>query len=382
MYKIINRKKFVATLLADTLGKIIFLPCTMLRRQEAISPEEIRSLCLIRTAYIGDVVMTLPLLPALKQRFPQAKITVLTATSAAPLLRHNPHVDTVLTIDPFWFYPKTIREWLRRIRQLRTHRFDLVIEARGDIRDIALIAFVLRGRYRVSYDVGGGGYLLTHVVPYPGPCHKVDYHCHIARYLGAVTERVEEKIYLAPADRDVAVRLLADKGINGPFFAMHPGSRLALKRWYPERFAALSDQLISRYRLPVVLLGAGPEKALLRQIQGLAGNRIVPIMEPLELGQLAAVLELASVFVCHDSAPMHIAAAMQTPTVAIFGPSKSEETAPYTPRSVVVEKNVPCRASCDEGRCRHREYHACMRQVTVADVLTAVNRLLGAEARP
>ncbi len=380
MYKIINRKKLVATVLVDTLGKILFLPRTIFRRREEIRPESIKTICLIRTAYIGDVVMTLPLLPLLRQKFPQAKITVLTATSAAPLLRHNPHVDAVLTLDPFWFYRKTIHEWLCFVKELRTHPFDLVIEARGDIRDIALIASLMRAKYRVSYDVGGGGYLLTHVVPYPGSCHKVDYHCNIAYFLGASPERGEEKIHLAPADRDVAVRLLTEKGVQGPFFAIHPGSRLVLKRWFPERFAELSVQLISRYHLPLILLGAGSEKPLLRHIQQLAGNRIVPILEALELGQLAAMLELAKVFICNDSAPMHIAAAMQTPTVAIFGPSKSAETAPYTSKSVVVEKFLSCRSSCDEGCCRYHDHHACMQRITVADVLAAVNLLLGQES--
>ncbi|OQX17843.1 MAG: hypothetical protein BWK76_09305 [Desulfobulbaceae bacterium A2] len=382
MYKIINRKKLVATALADMLGKIIFLPRTLLVKRELINPEAIKKICVIRTAYIGDVVMTLPLLPALRRRFPVAKITFLTSTTAAPLLRYNPHVDEVLTFDPFWFYRNSIREWLRCIKRLWHCSFDLVIEARGDIRDIALIAFWMRAKYKVSYDVGGGGYLLTHVIPYPGPCHKVDYHCNIANYLGAATERLDEKIYLGPMDRDFASGLLAGKGINGPFIAIHPGSRLTLKRWFPERFAELSDQLSTRYRLPLVLLGAQQEKELLLRIQKLARNRIVPIMEPLELRQMAAILEQASVFVCNDSAPMHIAAAMQSPTVAIFGPSKSGETAPYSLKSEVVEKNFPCRFSCDEGICRHREHHDCLKQVTVADVLAAVSRLLGEEPRP
>lgn len=376
MYKIINRKKLVATAIVDRLGKIFFYPLHIFRKQVRIKPETVKKICIIRTAYIGDVVMTLPMLPPLKQKFPDATVTFLTSTASAPLLQHNPHIDEILTFDPFWFYPTRKKNWLVFTRKLLTLCFDLVIETRADIRELALIAFWIQAKYIVSYDVGGGGYLLTHIVPYPGFCHKVDYHLNILEYLGASTQGADAKIYITDAEYDTVSLLLKNKGVNGPFIAVHPGSRLVLKRWYPDRFAQLCDILTNRYKMPVVLLGARQEQPLVAKIQTLAQHRIITINGELELRQLTAVLALARVFICNDSAPMHIAAAMNTPTVAIFGPSKSVETAPYGVLCEVVEKEFPCRYSCDESSCRYAEHHACLKQVKVHDVLDAVERIL------
>ncbi|MCI5210978.1 MAG: hypothetical protein D3910_19820 [Candidatus Electrothrix sp. ATG2] len=134
MYKIINRKKRIATIIADILGHILFFPLRFVRKQESITPERVKTICVIRTAYIGDVIMTLPILPALQKRFPEAKITFLTSTASAAVLQHNTYIDKILTFNPFWFYSGSIRDWLVFIKKLRTLRFDLLIETRADIR--------------------------------------------------------------------------------------------------------------------------------------------------------------------------------------------------------------------------------------------------------
>lgn len=379
MYKIINRKKFIATVIADVLGKVLFFPVRVFQKHEEINPEMVQHICIIRTAYIGDVVMTLPMLPPLKQKFPEASITVLTSSAAAPLLEGNPYVDDILTFDPFWFYPARIMAWLSFVRKLRSHSFDLVIEARADIRELALIVFWMQARYKVSYDFGGGGWLLTHVVPHPGLCHKVEYHLNIAKYLGASTQGTGARIYLSAAENETVSLLLKNKGISGEFIAVHPGSRLALKRWPPEQFAQVCDMLSSRYALPVLLLGSKQEEVLAEAIQSLAQAQLFSISGGLSIRQLAAVLGRSKLFICNDSAPMHIAAAMQTPTVAVFGPSKSFETAPWGTRSAVVEKEFACRYSCDESSCRHAEHNACLKQMTAQTVLEAAARLLEKE---
>jgi ADP-heptose:LPS heptosyltransferase len=175
MYKIINKKKLAATAVADAIGHLLFGANRLFRKSGKIRAEEIKDILIIRTAYIGDVVMTLPVLKPLKELFPGARISFLTATGAVDVLKNNPFVDEVIAYDPFWFYPSAGGSYRRFIKDLQTRTFDLVIEE-ADIRDILLIAWRIKSRYRMSYDVGGGGYLLTHVVPYPGLKHKVEYY--------------------------------------------------------------------------------------------------------------------------------------------------------------------------------------------------------------
>ncbi|MCI5122007.1 MAG: glycosyltransferase family 9 protein, partial [Candidatus Electrothrix sp. AUS4] len=331
MYKIVNRKKLIATVIADVLGNILFFPLRFIREQEEITPDKVCRICVIRTAYIGDVIMTLPILPALRERYPEAEITFLTSTVSAEVLQHNKYLDKVITFNPFWFYSGTVGEWLRVIRKLRSLRFDLLIETKAEIRELALLAFWIPARFKVSYDVGGGGYLLTHRVPYLGPCHKVDCHLNLAQYLGCPTEATEAELFLTVEEQQEIDSILQEQNITGPFIAVHPGSRLVLKRWFSNRFAQVCEKLFQQYRLPVVLVGAVKEVSLAESIQGMLQQcPVVSLAGQLNLRQLAVLLEKATLFLCNDSAPMHIAAAMNTPTVAIFGPSKSVETAPYS----------------------------------------------------
>jgi ADP-heptose:LPS heptosyltransferase len=330
----------------------------------------------MRTAYLGDAVMTLPMLRPLKERFRDAKITFLASRASCALIKGNPYVDELISYEPFWFYPKGKGDYMEFMQKMGRRSFDMVIEARGDVREILLLAWRIKARFRVSYDVGGGGYLLTHVVPYPGLKHKVQYHLDIARYLGASVDGVYWGVYLADEEKAGVDALLRARGVAGPFVAAHPGTRLPLKRWKVERYAALYDGIVREKGMPLVLLGMKSERALVEDIMGRMKERAVNLAGETGVRELAGVLGRASMFICNDSGPMHIAAAMGTPTVAIFGPSKSVETGPYGEVHRVVEKYLPCRPSCDESTCHYSRYHACMEDIEVVDVMRAVEELM------
>jgi len=361
---------------ADAIGRTVTWPVRLFRRREAIEAACVRRLLVVRTAYTGDVVMTLPILKPLKARFPAAEITFLTSRAAAPLLDRHPCVDRVIAYDPFWFYASPKADYLRFIKGMRGQVFDLVLEARGDIRDLLLLVAPLKARYKVSCGIGGGAYLLTHVVPYGGVTHRVEYHLNMARALGAEVGNVEWGFTLADEEQQAVDELLAARGLGGPFVAVHPGSRLPLKRWPLKSCRALYERIIDEVGLPIVVLGSEREREMCGHIVGQMARPPVSLAGALSLRELAGVLSKAALFVCNDSAPMHIAAAVGTPTVAVFGPSDSVETGPYGNRARVVERSMPCRATCDENRCRHRVHHECMRSITVDEVFEAVRQLL------
>lgn len=376
MYTIVNKKKLAATVAADLIGYLLFGLPKILRKNSGIRPDRIKEILVIRTAYIGDVVMTLPLLKPLKELYPGARISFLTASRAADVVRNNPFVDEVITYDPFWFYPTAKKAYPEFIRRMRKRRFDLVIEARADIRDILLLAWPLKAKYLVSYDVGGGGYLLTHTVPFRGIGHKVEYHLDIARYLGYQGGDLEWGIYLTGDERTKVRAVMESHGISRPFLAIHPGTRLELKRWSAERYAEAADALAERHRMPVVLFGAGNEKAVVEAVASAMRTKPIVLCGELSLREMGGILAEAALFICNDSAPMHIAASMGTPTVALFGPSRSKETGPYGPSYRVVEKEFSCRDRCDTNSCRHGRYNACLTDITARDVLDAAEALL------
>ena len=376
MYKIINKKKRIATALADVIGNVVFGAQRFFRKQGEIPRPEIRNILVIRTAYIGDVVMTLPILKPLRELFPGARISFLTSTGAVEVLENNPFVDEVIAYDPFWFYRTPKGVYWKFITGMRSRTFDLVIEARADIREILLLAWPLKARFRLSYDVGGGGYMLTHRVPYPGLRHKVEYHLDLVRFLGYEGTGLEWGVYLSEGEQTRVDAILAHHGIRLPFIAVHPGSRLALKRWPPKRYAEACDALTEKYGMPIVVFGAAGERMLVEEMAAHMRNKPILLVGEVSLREMAGVLSRAALFLCNDSAPMHIAAAMHTPTVAVFGPSKSVETGPYGAGHRVVEKNFPCRSGCDENTCGNERYNACMDDIAVRDVFEAAEELL------
>lgn len=375
-YKIINRKKRIATAAADKLGGLFHAPFRLFKKNKAIDADRVHTILVIRTAYIGDAIMTLPMLKPLRDRFPNAKITFLTSHAAARALETNPYIHEIIAYDPFWFYASDKRKYLEFMRRLRMRKFDLAIEARGDIREILLLVKPLNATYKVSYDVGGGGFLLTHVVPYEGLRHKVEYHLDIARYLGCPVDNIEWGIYLTRQEKADIRKLMRDNNIKKPFIAVHPGVRIPLKQWMLKRYAALYDRIEKDFGMRTVITASEKDKDYVKDMLKLMKTRPVNLTGKLQLRELAGVLSESLLFVCNDSAPMHVAASMGVPVVALFGPSKSIETAPYGNAHRVVEKDFPCRYTCDENSCAHERYHACMEAIEVDDVLAAIKDLL------
>ncbi len=373
-YRIFNRRKRQLTRAVDAMGYALTAPARLLRRTQPLeaflTETPVRRILVIRTAYVGDVVMTLPLLRPLAERFPDAHIDFCTAPGAIPLLEGNPSIHETIPCMTPWFHGASWRELRASLAEIRKRpRYDLVIEARGDVRELLLVARPLGGRRLVSYAVGGGGFLLTDVVPHPTVNHRVPYHLDIARYLGADTDEERPTWRIALREEEVAETraLLHAKGLAEGFLCCHPGSRMSLKQWPAERFAAACDLLFARHGLPVAVLGSPAETSLAdRVISGMRAPA-VSLAGRLSLRQLAGVIDHSDLLICNDSAPMHLGACMGTPVAALFGPSKPEQTGPWpltASRHRIVTQFYPCRAHCDEAVCTHPEHHACMRALT------------------
>lgn len=377
-YKIINPKKRIVTRSLDLAGYALFAPVNLLRPKH-IKKENIRKILVVRTAYIGDVIMTMPVLKPLREMFPDAKITFLACKGAEGLLANNKYIDNVIAFDAFWFYPKSSKkEYFSLLEKLREEGYDLVIEARADIRDILMIAYLGRIKYRLSYNVAGGGFLLTHTVPFERIKHKVEYHLDLIRFLGAYIGRDDIDWGLRPFEKDFkkAGELLSRGGAGKILVGIHPGGRKELKCWDKEKFALLADRLIKELGAKVFFTGAGAESALIEDILKMMRSKAVNLAGETDIMESAALVGGLDLFITNDSAPLHIASAMNTPTVAIFGPSKSNETGPFGNVHKVVEKDFPCRYACDEDVCDHNPRKECMDSIKVEDVYDAALEVL------
>lgn len=356
-----------------------FSPKLILREDRDLISARIQKILVIRTAYIGDVILTLPILSPLNRLFPQAEISFLTTHGAKEILDTNPYVDKIISYDAFWFYKNSVRsafaDYIRLLRLIRSESYDLVIEARGDIRDISLLAYLSKGRYRVSYGVGGGGFLLTHIVPFTKIEHKIRYHMDIAKYLGCTEAPIEWDMYLTEDEKHLAGRVLAEKGVPRErlIAAIHPGGRKELKRWHPEGFACVAHSLSEELDASVIILGGPDEVDIAKRVAESSRCRTFMLAGETTLRSMAAILERCDLVICNDSCALHIASMIGVPTVAIFGPSKSMETGPFGNIHVTVEKPFACRYSCDENVCTRNPHNECLTSITADDVFNAAH---------
>lgn len=377
MYRIINNKKKYATMAGDLIGNLVFRGLGLVGKKAVVPADTVERILIIRTAYLGDVMMTVPMLKPLKQHFKNAHITFLTSASAATILENNPYIDEIVPYDPFWFYPAKPGEYLSFMRRFRRRKFDLVIEARGDIRDLTLLTAPLKSSHKISYDVGGGGFLLTKTVPHPKVNHRVHYHLDIASCLGATCDytNVEWGVYLTDAENKALADRIREMGIQGDFWSAHPGSRVPLKQWSAEKYAESFDRISDYLNLPLVLLGGPGDVDMVTAVKNQMKTRCHLLCGKTSLREMAGLLKKTRLFVCNDSAPMHLAAASNTPTVALFGPSKSDQTGPYASNARVVKLGMACRQTCDESTCINQQFHACMRLLTPQHVMDAVSEM-------
>jgi heptosyltransferase-3 len=354
----------------------------------------VRKILVIKLRYIGDVLLTTPVFTALKENFPDASITALVNSGTESVLAGNPAIDNIIAFDrgtkKLGLASRVIGN-LRFLRKVRSMGFDMVVDLSSSDR-AAIISFLSGARYRLARDPIGEGFpgkkhLYTHVAEYEDQNHMVIQNLDAVTSFGISAEDLRLKIFATQEDRDYAKGLFDEKGIVGDDFVVliQPTSRKEFKCWPDEKFAALIDALQGK-GAKVVVTGAPSEAETIRSISSLCG---LPPMDlgATTIGQLVAVLELADLFIGLDSAPMHIAAAVRTPAIALFGPIKvyhwgpwcAQEPYGYNKESgvqavgphVAVQKDWEC-VPCYEMGCGWSNVSRCIAETEVEEILAHV----------
>ena len=361
------------------------------RRPAAATPP--RRVLLFRLERIGDLLMILDALGTVRRRLPDAELHLVVGSWNAELARLIPAIDHVDTLDVPWLSretaPSALRAVVAQTARWRRHAFDLAINFEPDIRSNALAAASGAPR-RAGYAAKGGGALLTDVQPY-------DTSIHVAANALRLVARALPPAAVGPARTAVgaassalripddararAARLLAGVDGRGPLVGLNPGAGRAVKEWPPARFAAVASRLSRQTQPTFVLLGAAAERPLADAVARAlpAGVRLIDLVGEAPLVDLAAVLDRLALLIVGDTGPMHLAAAVGTPVVAIFGPSDPTRYGPLHPRSAVVHAALWCRP-CNRvrrppARCRGTTPD-CLAGVSVDAVVEAAHRLL------
>lgn len=339
-----------------------------------------RRICLVKPSALGDVVQSLPVLAGLRNRWPRAHVTWVVNRSLAGLLDRHPQLDEVIEFD------RSGRGWsraaamFRMVRRLRREPFDLVIDLQGLLRS-GLVARLTRAPRRVGLAGAreGAARFYTDVVPIADVEESaVLRYWRVAAALGCRGGPPRPVLGIGPDERGWVARQLA--GLPRPWLVIHPGAQWETKRWPPESFAAVARQAHQARGASVVLVGGpGEGRLAARAAAEIRPCPMVDLSERTSLLQLAAVCEAGDVFLAGDTGPLHLAAAIGAPVVAVFTCTSPRRAGPYGPGNRVVATEVDCAASY----LRRCETLACMSELTPGRVGPSVLAALDdAAARP
>ena len=291
----------------------------------------------IKPSALGDIVMALPALSALRRSFPQARITWLVRPEFAPLIEGHPHLDEILFFDrrhlgKAWHHPGAFGSLLSLIADLRRRRFDAVVDLQGLLRSAGLAW--LSGcpqRFGPVWQREFAHHFYTTAVPArPEWVHVIDYYMKILEAMGARDRAVEFVLPQKPAAVAAVAALLARPEIKPEQYAvLIPGSAQISKCWPPERFAALADRLASDHGLTIVATGGRGEGAMIEQIAEHSDCPITNLAGATSLPELIEVLRGARIVISNDTGPGHIAAALGRPLVMMFSWSNPLRVGPY-----------------------------------------------------
>ncbi|MGA7672846.1 MAG: glycosyltransferase family 9 protein [Nitrolancea sp.] len=345
---------------------------------EPPAPDSVRRILVVKPCCFGDVMMATPALRAIGSRFPDAVIDVLTTSWCAEALRNNPQVHSV------YRYPDTltILGFLRLARRVRQGRYDLGVSLdRSPI--VNSLLFVSGIPERAGIDSSGRGVGLTRRVPPKPGEHETDLYLRVAKVVGAVNFDPKPEYCSLYEARQAANRLL--DGLPGPIVVIHPGgavnpgSSFLSKRWPAEMFGALASELIHRNRASVVVVGADSDQSATQGTVDFTDGEVLDLSGQLSIPELAAVCERAQLFAGNDSGMSHLASAVGTPTVTIFGPTDPDMYRPLGPNSEVCSSGfkAPANGARDLRRPNPQsDENADISMVSVSDVLRTCERLL------
>lgn len=332
--------------------------------------EDYRHILLIKPSSLGDIVHAMPTCAAIRRVYPKARLTWLVKRAWHGL------VERIDGVDRVWPVESTLTGWLSQVFLLRAERFDLVVDLQGLFRSAA-IGWLSGSPLLVGLANGreGSPWFYSRRVPVPQlEMHAVDRYLLVAKAVGAVEAGTPEFRFRIPqADHDEVDRLLSRSGVTPgtSWVAMNVSARWPTKRWPAASFAEVADRLQQEGFGAVVMIGGPDERADVAAVSAMMKTPAIDLAGATTVGLLPALLSKASLLITNDSGPMHIAAAVGTPVVALFGPTSAVRTGPYGAGHSVLTGKAPC-SPCFSRFCKNASYLACLTDITPDRVLFAV----------
>ncbi len=342
------------------------------------------NILIVKLSAIGDVIHTLPALNAVRNYYPNANITWLVEEDAASLVQgHNALNRVLVSKRKRWLkalrslsFLETIKEVYVFIKALRDTRYDMILDFQALLKSGILIA-IARGRRKIGFGKGlehmehSYIFLNEHIPAVDMEIHALSRGMMLLNAVGIPTNEVEYKLPVSNHDHKNIDELMKQHGINGAKFlvAVNPVAKWETKLWPNKKFAELADMLVDQYDMKIVFTGGITDYSIIQTITSLMKVRAMNFAGKTTLTELAALYEKAALVISTDTGPMHLAAAMGTPVVALFGPTASWRTGPYGSGNKVIRIDMAC-SPCFKRRCERPD---CMYEISVKQVMEAVS---------
>lgn len=328
-----------------------------------------KRILVVKLDHLGDVVLATPVFSNLRRAYPNAELHALTGTWSRVVLEKHPDVNKVLEYNSPTFcrtgQPTPLKEVFQLYQQLRHQKYDLLVELRGDwcIVCFALLRVTPRRLDRAALQIANK----LGFAQFSGT-HEATRNLDVLKRAGIPTPTQTTIFSVTAADKKWTSNFLAAHQIDKerPLIAIHPGSPIPLKRWLPERYAELADWLIARKRAQILFVGVEDEIPIITEIQAGMQAQSVNIAGKTTLIQLASILHTCNVFIGNDSGPMHLAAAVGTQTIGLYGPGDPTRFGPAGVQCQTIRR-FDC-PPCLGTTCRFGK-EGCMPKIQVKDVI-------------
>jgi heptosyltransferase-2 len=346
----------------------------ILKAKKKLPKTGLKKILIRGTNWIGDAVMTLPAVSSVRAAYPQAHLAILAKRPVTEIYRLFSRADEIIPYEGKFDNPLGV---FRLANALRKKKFDAAVLLQNAI-EAAIMAAAAGIRVRGGYNTDGRGFLLTHPVVRTDEIrkvHQIDYYLEMVKALGCapVDRAMHLETFISPAAAHEAIAKYLP-GEDTHFVGLAPGAAYGpAKRWLPERFAAVADRLCADLGARAILFGSKDDRETTDSVQKYANSAVVNLAGISSLRETTYLISRCRVFISNDSGLMHVAGALNIPTVAIFGSTNPVTTSPPGGKTVLVRKPVEC-SPCLKKTCPTD--FRCMTSITADDVYEAAHRLL------
>lgn len=336
--------------------------------------KKINKILIIQTAFLGDLILTLPLVREIKNKIPDSYIAMLVRAENVNAVRDVKQIDEIITDNKK--EKSFFAEFFRILSILKSKKFDIALIPHRSLRS-ALLGYLSGIKIRIGFDIKPQSFFYTHRVPFEWLVHDA------LRNNMLLSPLISNESIIFPSIShhvdSLSIKEKIDNIVkNKPVITINPSSAWETKRWPDYKFTKLVEEIYNRYSVPVIFTGSKKESEYISGMEKILGNKCINMAGKTSLSELIYLIKESALLITNDSGPMHIASATSTPILAIFGPTTRElGFFPYGSRSVVMESSIRCRPCTLHGsKSCPRGHFLCMKMIKVRDVLNEVEKIL------